>query len=190
VISTSRAPAGATPTYSYNTQISSPSYSLAMTGGTGYTAQPTTPLGYRQVWNDGRLNEQRGLPAGTTVAVTTPEPASNYGRLFGSYRPAQATTATTQNTVVSTRQAPQRTAPVAVNTHRYVQVATYGSSDDAQVVAQRLRAQGLPMRIGRYTRNGQTYRIVMAGPFNSANQLSRALGVVRGAGFSNATTRQ
>jgi cell division septation protein DedD len=74
--------------------------------------------------------------------------------------------------------------------HRYVQVGTFGTRDQAQAIAQTLRARGLPMRIGVFNQNGQQMRIVLAGPFGSDSQLQNALGAARGAGFSGAFTRR
>ena len=134
------------------------------TGAWSAARTPTPPAGYTSVWEDGRLNSQRGLPDGNAQAV----------------QPAAAPAAR-----VSTRSVQQP----AATADRFVQVATYASRADAQRVAQGLRARGLPMRIGVYTRGGTEYRIVMAGPFNSASALQRALSTVRGAGYSGASTR-
>ena len=202
------APAGATPTYSYGSTVASAgTYSRAgtMVGGTGFAfASNGTPDGFRGVWDDDRLNAQRGLPSGTRVQVTQPANRGFWANLFNPaprtstivtsrQAPAVAAQTTTpQRSTVTTRQAPAPTTQrsAATTAHRYVQVATYGSSDDAQIVAKRLRAQGLPMRIGRYDRGGQTYRIVMVGPFNSASALNSALSTVRSSGFPSATTRR
>ncbi|MEJ6478640.1 MAG: SPOR domain-containing protein [Octadecabacter sp.] len=138
-------------------------------GGWSAARTPTTPDGYTGVWDDGRLNSQRGLPQGHTQVLG--------GTVVA---PVAAPIAR-----VSTRSVPQPVAPA----HRYVQVATYGSRTDAQRVAQGLRSDGLPMRIGVYTRGGTEYRIVMAGPFNSAQALHSALTTVRGAGYGGASTR-
>ena len=134
-------------------------------GGWSAARTPDTPDGYTGVWDDGRLNSQRGLPQGYTQVLggTVDAPIAH----------------------VSTRSVPQPVAPA----HRYVQVATYGSRTDAQRVAQDLRSRGLPMRIGVYTRGGTEYRIVMAGPFNSAQALQGALSTVRGAEYGGASTR-
>ncbi|WP_254696877.1 SPOR domain-containing protein [Octadecabacter sp. SW4] len=135
------------------------------TGAWTAARAPVTPDGYTKVWDDGRLNSQRGLPEGNAQGLRQPE--------------------ATPATRVSTRSVQQP----AATADRFVQVATYASRADAQRVAQGLRAQGLPMRIGVYTRGGTEYRIVMAGPFNSATALQSALNTVRGAGYSGASTR-
>jgi len=93
---------------------------------------------------------------------------------------------------VSTRTAPQAaTAPrEQIAGIRYVQVGTFANRDHAQSVAQSLRARGLPMRVGVYNNGGQEMRMVLAGPFNTDNQLQNALGTARGMGFSDAFARR
>ncbi len=130
---------------------------------------PNPPAGYQRVWEDGRINPNRGLPRGSVTYATqerSPEPTAQL------------------DARVSSRSAP------AVIEDAYVDVATFDTREAAQTVARQLRARGLPMRIGVYTRNGQEYRIVMAGPFNDAARLNRALQTVRGVGYTNATTRR
>lgn len=134
------------------------------------------PDNYVRVWGDGRLNPNRGLPE--TVGYAT--------------QPVPAPVATQPR--VSTRSTPpavqQPRASDQISGHRYVQVATFSNRANAQAVAQSLRNQGLPMRIGVLTRNGQELRLVLAGPFSSDRQLQNALGTARAAGFSDAFTRQ
>ncbi|MEL6747824.1 MAG: SPOR domain-containing protein, partial [Pseudomonadota bacterium] len=146
------------------------------------------PAGFERVWNDGRINLERGIRTG-------PQWQSPHG--YTTNVTAYATQPTTQAQVdeprVSTRTTPpavQQPRVEAISGDRYVQVATFASRDQAQQVAQSLRAQGLPMRIGVYTQNGQELRIVLAGPFGSETQLQSALGTARSAGFSGAFTRQ
>lgn len=139
--------------------------------------EPNPPAGYQTAWDDGRLNPNRGIPAQSGYVTYATQPSAPE-------RP---------NARVSTRSAPQAATQQprveAIGGQRYVQVGTFGSRESAQVAAQALRARGLPMRIGVYERNGQQQRIVLAGPFASASQLQRALGTVRGAGYSGAFAR-
>ena len=86
--------------------------------------------------------------------------------------------------------APQPQRAEQISGHRYVQVGTFASRDQAQTIAQSLRNRGLPMRIGVFDQNGQQMRIVLAGPFSSDSQLQNALGAARGAGYSGAFTRR
>lgn len=138
---------------------------------------PHVPDGYERVWGDGRLNTQRGLPS--------------YDTQGGTVRYATAPVAQVEQPRISTRTAPQ-TSPRAeqISGHRYVQVGTFASREQAQAIAQTLRSRGLPMRIGVFNQQGQELRIVLAGPFSSDSQLKGALGTARGAGFSGAFTRR
>jgi cell division septation protein DedD len=148
---------------------------------------PTVAPGFQAVWDDGRLNTQRGIRRG-------PQTQSPSGMTGSSVRYATAPrpqAVQAQTPRVATRTAPQttqRTEPLSG--HRYVQVGTFATRSQAQSVAQSLRARGLPMRIGVFNQNGQEMRMVLAGPFGSDNQLQGALGTARGAGFSGAFTRR
>lgn len=97
----------------------------------------------------------------------------------------------TARAVVSSKSTPA-TKPVmqpATRGKSYVQVGTFGVPANAQKTAARLQASGLPVRIGRYTKAGKQYQIVMAGPFASSQQLSAALSAARQAGFRDAFLR-
>ena len=94
--------------------------------------------------------------------------------------------------VVSSRSAPvvkpltTRAAPEAAAA-QFVNVGTYDQQGSAQTVAQRIKRMGLPVRIGKYTRSGKTYRMVLAGPFGT--DASRVLSKLRSAGYRNAVMR-
>ncbi|MBA84007.1 MAG: sporulation protein [Rhodobacteraceae bacterium] len=90
--------------------------------------------------------------------------------------------------VVSTRSAPVHTAPKATG-RKYVQVGTFGVPANAQRTAAQLQRAGLPVRMGRYSKGGKQYQIVMAGPFASGAQLNAALNTARRAGFRDAFVR-
>ena len=162
---------------------------------------PTAPAGYTAVWNDGRLNTQRGLPNGGVQvrAVdglqirTGPQSQSPSGynttvRYATAPVPQPAVQQPTGTTTRAVAPAPQRAEQISG--HRYVQVTTLASRDQAQAIAQSLRSRGLPMRIGVFEQNGQQMRIVLAGPFGTDTQLQNALGTARGAGYSGAFTRR
>lgn len=72
----------------------------------------------------------------------------------------------------------------------YVQVGTFDDARTAQASAQKIKKMGLPVRIGKYARDGKTYRLVLAGPFSSDDQAASALGKARSAGFSDAFARK
>jgi len=109
-------------------------------------------------------------------------------------QPRQARTAVVQRQpVYSTRSTPKaapratakRTQPKAeVAGAGFVQVGTFSSSAAAQRQAQKIQRMGLPVRVGRYTRNGQTTRLVIAGPFGGQNGVNRAINQLRRAGFN------
>lgn len=163
---------------------------------------PTVPNGYARVWDDGRLNTQRGLP-GTTYQVRntaamairpgpqTQSPSGATNTVRYATQPIQQAAPQQQTTTRAVAPAP-RTQQRAeqITGHRYVQVGSFATRSEAQNIAQSLRARGLPMRIGVYNQNGREMRIVLAGPFGSDNQLQNALGTARGAGFSGAFTRR
>jgi cell division protein FtsN len=130
---------------------------------------PQPPTGYERVWGDGRINHQRGLPADSALQVRAkpPVPASQVA-------PAVAQPARTQ---------PQATAPAL--THRFIQVGSFGDHNNADRLIQRLGSQGIPVSSGQ----SSGLKIVAAGPFRSAADLQRAMGVVRGMGFSDAYPR-
>lgn len=145
---------------------------------------PTVAPGYQSVWDDGRLNSQRGIRTGPQTQ--SPSGMTNTVRYATAPRPQAV-----EQPRVATRTAPQTTQRTEqLSGHRYVQVGTFATRDQAQSIAQSLRARGLPMRIGVFNQNGQEMRIVLAGPFGSDSQLQGALGTARGAGFSGAFTRR
>lgn len=127
----------------------------------------TPPAGYAPVWTDGRINPQRGLPRQVSYATQSAAPLE---ARISSRSPAPA--------------------PADISQDRYVQVATYTSQSNAQDVAKSLRALGLPMRVGVFTRAGQEMRVVVAGPFGTDARMQRALQTVHGAGYSSAHSTQ
>lgn len=66
----------------------------------------------------------------------------------------------------------------------FVQVGAFSDSAAAQRIAKSVQRMGMPVRVGRYTRNGQTTRLVIAGPFGGANDVKRAVSRLRGAGYN------
>lgn len=142
-------------------------------------ASPAIPQGYAQVWDDGRLNPNRGLPTQRTV------------RYAAQPRPPQAVAEPRLSTRVAPQTPRQTPRPAEqISGHRYVQVGSYATRDQAQSVAQALRARGLPMRIGVYQQGGREMRMVLAGPFANDSQLNSALGTARNAGYGGAFTRR
>ena len=123
-------------------------------------AQASVPRGYARVWDDGRINPQRGLKqpqvqVAARVSSRSVAPA-------GVQAPAAATTG-----------------------HRYVQVGSFGDPANAARLIARLQAAGLPVASAR----SGGLKVIAAGPFRSAADLNRALGTVRGMGFADAYLR-
>lgn len=159
------------------------------------TGSVTLPKGYRIAWDDGRLNPRRGIgqPSGEAqmaqiwtdtvprrlVRVPTDKPVVQIPKTEKPGLPRTRTKAraasktTTANTAKATKP-------------RYIRVGAYGSEAEARKAAQALaRKTKLPVRLGTAKRGGQTYRVVMAGPF-SGDQATRAIARVRGAGYASA----
>lgn len=109
-------------------------------------------------------------------------------------KPRQARVATVaRQPTYSTRSTPktapkavaQRVQPKAEAAGRgFVQVGAFTDTDAAHRMAKKVQGMGLPVRVGRYTRNGQTTRLVIAGPFGGESAVSRAVNRLRGAGYN------
>lgn len=151
------------------------------------------PDGFVRVFDDGRLNPHRAVMTfagkAATDAVwqeTVPrrlQPASEGSAVLSS-----KSTPAPVAPVVSTKSAPE-TKALRLSGQSYVQVATYSSADAAQASARKVRGLGVPVKIGKYERNGSTYRMVLAGPFAGESEADRAAAAVRKVGFSGAFVR-
>jgi hypothetical protein len=136
----------------------------------GTPVSATPPAGYRAVWDDGRINPNRGLPRGSFVTQSkAPLPAAR---------------------AVEAPEVPATQVSAPANGHRYVQVGTFGDAANAQTAIARLQALGLPVGVGQVTRNGRAMQVVAVGPFATATALRAALGQARAAGFGDAFTRR
>ena len=126
------------------------------------------PAGFAQLWDDGRLNPERGLTSASPAAAVAEQPR-----------------------MVARAPVPQTVAAPAVvaAAHAYVQVGTYGDPANAQRAVATLQAMGLPAATQAITSNGRAMTIVAAGPFGDAGALSAALNAARSAGYSDAFTR-
>ncbi|MDQ2089997.1 SPOR domain-containing protein [Marimonas arenosa] len=123
-----------------------------------------------------------GYAIDDTGAPLAPELAEKVGE------PLQATpTVRKKSAILSTKSEPAK-APVRAKKGRYVQVGTFGIESNARKTAARLKAVGLPARLGTLKKGGKSYRVVLAGPF-APDQLNAALGKARRAGFSDAFVR-
>lgn len=141
------------------------------------------PEGYRHTWTDDRLNPYRG--------VQTFEGQQAMAQVWDTSKPlmkAPKYKAPAANYSVSTRGAPAGNTMV-LTPNTYVQVAAYGSADDAQRVAQRVRKLGVPVRIGRMSQGYGEVRLVLMGPFYNSHDAQNALSKARSAGYANAYIR-
>ncbi|GAA6206944.1 hypothetical protein NBRC116601_02370 [Cognatishimia sp. WU-CL00825] len=148
------------------------------------------PRGYTTVWKDDRLNPRRAEQ--TFAGKAQMEQIWWHGTprwpRWGTAIEPVATQPVKTKVVVGSKGAPaQKTMRLGHNA--FVQVATYASQKDAQAVARRVRALGLPVRIGKVNRNGQTLRMVLAGPFGDSGSAQSALSRAHSAGFGNARIR-
>lgn len=172
------------------------------------------PAGYRSAFDDDRLNRKRANQSidgyrATQLVWTNTVPRRLIDRRSGRDVTAKYpkliyphTDMTTQNAVISTKtQSKTQTETARVSTKsvaqskpqttsgRYVQVGTFGVPANAERTARQLMGLGLPVRYGRSSKAGQSYRIVLAGPFATGAELSTALSTARRAGFSDAFVR-
>lgn len=72
------------------------------------------------------------------------------------------------------------------NPDRYIRAATFADADQARRAARTLAAKGLPVRLGSVSRQGQQYKVVLAGPFSNLESARSALKRVRAAGHQGA----
>ena len=143
------------------------------------------PKGYRPVWDDDRLNPRRGLE--------TREGRAASNRIWTQKVPRKLLKNNAAPQVTRAGNDPLRLSFGTKSTpasHRFVQVGTYGVKGNASRAAQRLTAAGLPAKIGRATRGGKTYQVVLAGPFQDQSALRAALQGARSAGFRDAFLRK
>ncbi|MEP1765474.1 MAG: SPOR domain-containing protein [Sulfitobacter sp.] len=118
-----------------------------------------------------------------TAAVFTAQP-----------RQAKVVTVARQPVVYSSRSTPKTVQPKAsvqraqpkaeVAGKGFVQVGAFTDTNAAHRLAKKVQRMGMPVRVGRYTRNGQTTRLVIAGPFGGKSAVNGAVKRLRGAGYS------
>ena len=136
-----------------------------------------TPSGDQQtaqIWSDTLPRTLRPIP--TDAPVITLPPSSRKS-------PAEADTRLIR---IATKSAADAQVMRQAPANRYVRVATYRDDAAARQAARSLAGSGLPMRLGPMQRNGQSYKVVLAGPFDSVSEANSALIQARAAGFSNA----
>lgn len=171
------------------------------------------PPGYRRVFDDGRLNPRRAemtfagkaqadriwtretprqlIHRRTGEVIVLSSKSSSKGAPFEpepapvAAEPVSAPSAP----VVSTRSTASEKSLRLAGTP-YVQIGTFGSSDAAQAAARSVQRLGLPVRIGKFEREGATQRLVLAGPFATVPAAEKALEKSWDAGFNGAFVRQ
>lgn len=88
---------------------------------------------------------------------------------------------------LSTRSDPKAESAGNGAPRRYVRAATFEDAEAARVAAQALAQRtGLPVRLGTVTRKGQSYKVVLAGPFSGDDSGKAALTAVKAAGYPKA----
>lgn len=175
------------------------------------------PPGYEVAWDDGRLNPYRGIGTAqgqqameqvwtNTVPRRLASVPITTGTQVITRRQAAALALAARNETldptsiarvpVTRARLPVAGQPTAASNevrvgagHRHVLAGTFQGQGDASSAYARLASAGLPARIGRVQRQGQTLYVVMAGPYADTQSLGRALVQTRGAGFSAAITR-
>ncbi|WP_243612211.1 SPOR domain-containing protein [Shimia aestuarii] len=153
--------------------------------------QVEPPEGYVRVFEDGRLNPHRGEQ---TFGGKARMDQIWHAGVPHELRRGEAGTSMVVSSkgaapVVSTKSSPRRKA-LRIGGQGYVKVATYTDYTAAQSAARKVRALGMPVRIGTYESKGVTRRMVLAGPYGDAERAGSALAKVRGAGFGSAVLRK
>ncbi len=151
-----------------------------------YRVAPATQ--YVAAWKDGRLNPLRGIgtPQGWAMQAqiwTQKAPA----RLVAD-RPAQKSDAKLRVTQSTMSAGQPRQQTIGQGAH-YVQVGTFGNSNNVSRVAGALAAMGLPVSKSRMNKAGRDLVIVFAGPFDSAQAAQSAMAMTHQAGFGDAFLR-
>lgn len=213
------------------------------------TTDLSVPEGYRQVWDDGRLNPRRAEQSlaghremtliwtstvprrllnradGRDVTASVPlvYPYVDYERqqaelgqvtivqrngqvlkrVVRNTRRALTPNANRQARVATVARAPvyssRSAAPAPQKSQRaqpkgevvgrgFVQIGAFRNSDAAHARAKKIQRMGLPVRVGLYTKEGHTTRLVIAGPFNGQGAVDGVIRRLRNAGY-NATAR-
>ena len=152
----------------------------------------SVPAGYRRVFDDGRLNphraEQNFAGKAAMDAIWQEGLPRKLRREMHDGSRVVVSSKSSNTAVISTKSAPKEKS-IRLSGQSYVQVATYQDKAAAQRAAKRVQSLGLPTKIGKYSKNGTTYRIVLAGPFGSSEKAGSAASKARGAGYSGAFVR-
>lgn len=165
------------------------------------------PRGYNTVWEDDRLNPRRveqtlegyartnliwtkTVPRRLIDATTGQDMTDTIPVIYPYTDVATQQRALAVSTKSQAAQTAKQIKAESVTGRNYVQVGSFNDARTAQASAKEIRKMGLPVRIGRYDRDGKTYRLVLAGPFASDDQAASALRQARSAGYSDAFARK
>lgn len=149
---------------------------------------------YVAAWKDGRLNPQRGIGSAQGWAAqdqvwtrTTPARSiAPQSQLKIGQKAAPQSTLRVSTASMSTR---QQAKMIAADGSQFVQIGTFGNPQNVANAGGRLAALGLPVSKSKTSKSGRDLVIVFAGPFATDQDAQTALGIVRGAGFSDAFLR-
>lgn len=133
-----------------------------------------------QIWTNGTPRTLQELPLDRQVVTGPSAPQDSYE--------GRSRTADPLALRLSTRNAPdaELDRPAQRSPSRYVRAATFADPAEAQQAARALAAKGLPVRLGAVSRQGQPYKVVLAGPFADLQAAEAAQATVRAAGFRGA----
>ncbi len=106
-------------------------------------------------------------------------------RLIKRVRAKQVARSVSYATNISTK-SPQKTASRAAPSARFVQIGTFGNPTNARKTISHFQSRGLPVSSRAVSRNGQSYKVVFLGPFESSNRLRLAMNSARKSGFRDA----
>lgn len=147
--------------------------------GTGTGDLMAPPKGYKQAWQDDRLNPHRGERSAVGRAQMAQVWTDDVPQELQHPALAKPTSAR-----VSSRGKAEGFAG------GFVQVGSFAQSGNAARAAARLQALGLPVQISRSASRGKPVQVVQAGPFASAADATAALTAVRRNGFADAILRR
>ncbi|AXI45408.1 SPOR domain-containing protein [Sulfitobacter sp. SK012] len=155
---------------------------INQTGGQDVTAKEPLVYPYTNYQTQQQeLGEVTIVQRNGTTAKRLVRKPSTVQPVYSSRSAPKQTTSTTQ----------RRATPKAEAAGKgFVQVGSFDDAASAQAQAKKVQRLGLPVRIGRYTRDGKTTRLVIAGPFGGQGAVDHAVSQLKGAGFSGVFARR